>query len=272
MITLMLSLIYLALAFLEYFVAPKVGPNPVFGFRVGYTFASRESWEKSNRFVGRLMLIHALLLLPLSLMGDEILALYLIAFMIPLVLIVPVGLRYASNILEMVGAKKGVEERRKMQPIRIEGPWLWLPLIAYVIFLAVMIITCPELPSVVATHFDAGGNPNGWLSREELLLFNSLIGVLPLGIAYLFTFLARRYPLYLHPGRMKFKRGAILKTVILEMSLVELMLILAYLGMLLYATKGENYINIIIMLSLIMVISPLIWLYTKGRESGGEKT
>ncbi len=33
------------------------------------------------------------------------------------------------------------------------------------------------MPERVATHFDAGGQPNGWMSRSSLVLFTSIFGL-----------------------------------------------------------------------------------------------
>ncbi len=271
MITILLSSIYMVLALLQYLVAPRVRPNPVFGFRIGYTFASRESWEKSNRFVGMLMTIHALLLFPLAILGDKYIILYLIAFIVPLILILPVGIWYASRILEVVSARKSVGGGERIKPIRVERFWLWAPLISYVLLLSIMIATYPYLPEILAVHFDIQGKPDGWSSRSSFLLSYSLIALVPMGIAYIYAFLASRYPLYLHPGQMRFKRNAILKTLLMAMTATNFMLLLTYVGVLVYAITGENYINAIIVLSLFIVLSPLIWLYTKGREKGGGK-
>ena len=64
-----------------YFLAPRVGPNPIFGVRVGYSYASREVWDKTNRFGGALLalvgvgtmllgaLLHALGIAPREGMG-----------------------------------------------------------------------------------------------------------------------------------------------------------------------------------------------------------
>jgi uncharacterized membrane protein len=38
-----------------YLFAPRVGPNPIFGVRVGYSYASREVWDATNRFGGALL-------------------------------------------------------------------------------------------------------------------------------------------------------------------------------------------------------------------------
>jgi uncharacterized membrane protein len=58
--------------------------------------------------------------------------------------------------------------------------------------IAVVVATLGRLPPVVASHFDAGGVPNGWSSRPAYALMVVAIGVLlPLGITGLIAGLTR---------------------------------------------------------------------------------
>jgi len=52
---LFLGAILFAAGIATYYLAPRVGPNPIFGVRIGYAYASREIWDKTNRFGGALM-------------------------------------------------------------------------------------------------------------------------------------------------------------------------------------------------------------------------
>lgn len=51
-----------------------------------------------------------------------------------------------------------------------------LLLLSYFIFLA---CTVSLLPQQMATHFDASGHPNGWMSRSSAVAFQGVIGVIP---------------------------------------------------------------------------------------------
>lgn len=56
----------------------------------------------------------------------------------------------------------------------------WL-LLGYIVFL---VCTVSLLPQHIATHFDASGHPNGWMSRSSAVVFQGVIGlILPLIIA-----------------------------------------------------------------------------------------
>jgi uncharacterized membrane protein len=68
-----------------------------------------------------------------------------------------------------------------MKTSRIPGTIFGLLLISYIAFL---ICTISLLPQRMATHFDASGHPNGWMSRSSAVVFQGCIGlILPLIIA-----------------------------------------------------------------------------------------
>jgi uncharacterized membrane protein len=61
---------------------------------------------------------------------------------------------------------------------------LTLLLIGYVAFL---VCTVSLLPQHMATHFDASGHPNGWMSRSSAVVFQGVVGlILPLIITVVF--------------------------------------------------------------------------------------
>ncbi|MBS0204106.1 MAG: DUF1648 domain-containing protein [Planctomycetes bacterium] len=53
-----------------------------------------------------------------------------------------------------------------------------LLVVLFLVFGASMVATAQLLPARVATHFNAAGNPNGWMSRSGHLVFMSVFGVL----------------------------------------------------------------------------------------------
>ena len=71
------------------------------------------------------------------------------------------------------------------------------------LLVAVLVLTLPRLPPVVASHFNAAGVPNGWSSRPVYAAMLLLVGVLlPLGIAWLITSLTQSGPARLNiPAR-----------------------------------------------------------------------
>lgn len=74
-----------------------------------------------------------------------------------------------------------------MKTSRIPAIVFGLLLIGYVIFLVCTVMLLPER---MATHFDASGRPNGWMSRSSAVIFQGIIGLaLPLIVAAVFGIL-----------------------------------------------------------------------------------
>jgi uncharacterized membrane protein len=68
-----------------------------------------------------------------------------------------------------------------MKTSRIPAIIFGLLLLGYIVFLA---CTVSMLPQHMATHFDANGHPNGWMSRSSAVIFQGVIGlILPLIIS-----------------------------------------------------------------------------------------
>ncbi len=264
-IALIISLIYLILAAVQYFIAPKIGPNPYLGFRIGYTFSDEEVWKKSNRFMGKLMLIHAFILLPTCLIPD-FLPYFLILFIVPLILFVPIGVKYASHILEIRGAKYEISEKRKIEPIDIPLGWLISPLLLYLFLIVLELITYDSLPLTVAVHFDSAWHPNGWMNRDDFIIFYSFFSLIFPVLAGIFSYLGKKYPLYMHPGKMHFSRDTILKAFILAMDAAMLIIISVYLLIYLYAKYHYVAGSAFIILTLLPIVIPVGYLTYKWRR------
>lgn len=56
---------------------------------------------------------------------------------------------------------------------------LWILILLWILFGAMIVVTYDHWPAEVATHFDLQGNPNGWMSREANL---AAYGVLAMGM------------------------------------------------------------------------------------------
>jgi len=146
-LVLSLNLLYLVIALLQYFAAPKVGPNPYFGFRIGHTFANEKVWRDANKFMGKIMTVHAIILLPSCLIPD-FLGYFLLLWIVPMLLFIPIGIRYASTRLEMEGARAKISSSKEIKPIELGFLWKISPVVLYIILLAYMIFTYPS-PTLV---------------------------------------------------------------------------------------------------------------------------
>lgn len=67
-------------------------------------------------------------------------------------------------------------------------------LFAILAFVSQMAFIYPGLPATVASHFDAQGNPNGWMSKEVFLFFEIGLLVFVVGEFLLVPRFIRRLP------------------------------------------------------------------------------
>ena len=180
-----------------YYLAPRVGPNPIFGVRVGYSYASREVWDKTNRFGGALMAlvgigtaILGVLLHLLNLAARDGIGILTVAMLAALLGATAWMFVYAR------GLAQGTAIAREIAPVKFRWTYLAPVLVTFVLLLALAAYVYPALPADrVATHFNIAEQPDGWQARDEFL-------VMYLGLAALFVvldavavFVATREPL-----------------------------------------------------------------------------
>lgn len=68
---------------------------------------------------------------------------------------------------------------------------LWVPWLGLVIMLAEIAAYFPQLPAIVASHFNAAGVANGWAPKQQF--FSVVVPIAAMFLA-IFTFLASRFP------------------------------------------------------------------------------
>jgi len=263
---LLLTAIYFVAALLQYFVAPKIGPNPYLGFKIGYTFADRVVWNKTNRLMGKFMMIHALIMFPLCLIPN-FLGYFLLIYVIPLLVFIPIGIKYASTLLEMKGARAERASEKKLEPITVSIVWWSTPLVLFAILLILELATYSQLPEVVAVHFDAAGKPNGWSNRGDFILSFSLLSLMFVAISFIFVYLGKHHPLFLHPGKMRFSRDTYLKLIILSMDTALALMFIVYLSIYYFAVHNAAFpVSWILTSAVFVVIIPILYLVYKWRR------
>ena len=270
-LVLFLDCLYLVIALLQYGVSPKVGPNPYFGFRIGYTFANEKVWKKANKFVGKLMLFHAIILLPLCLIPDFLIY-FIILWVVPMIILIPIGIRYAADLLEKEGAKEERASLRRIEPVSVGILWKISPLVIYAFLLVYMIFTYSSLPNVMATHFDSQGYPNGWSAKGDFFVWYNVLSIIFVATAYLFVYLGKSYPIYVHPGKMRFPKDTYLKLILLSMDSALVLMLLVYAVIYLYATQRIIFsIPLFTVITLIPIVVPVAYMLYKWKKGGEEK-
>ncbi len=275
-IPLVINVIYLVIGLLQLFVAPRVRPNPYFGFKIGYTFSSREVWRKTNRFAGILITIHALILLSLTPLWENNLGYYVVSLILPLVAIAVVGTIYASHRL----GEERIEIHGPVKPVKpLEATFIWkyLGVILFLALIVIMLLAYPVLPDNIAVHFDASGNPDGWPNKGDFYLTYSLFALGYLAMIYFLIYLGKRYPVLLHSRGMKIGRDTVFKSAILALDMVFLIFMGGFMWIYFYNLGeiggGTMTVTYLIPFSFLGAVAPIVLynLQMEKREKGGEK-
>ena len=275
-IWLLIVAFYLVMAVLQYSVAPKLGPNPYFGLKIGYTLSSKEVWVKANKKVGYLMILHGIILIPFSVVAGDNVLLFILPFLVPLIAISIYGIWYSARLLETI-EKSGPYSKVPIKPIKLSLPWKISPLLLVLITVAFICVTYPSLPNVVAVHFDSSGNPNGWSSRETLVQLYFVYLATFAAVAYLLIYAGEKHPILVHSGIVRIGRDGFLKAGILGFDAAIFILLIVYVWIWGYANSMlvPAYITYMIIVTLAMPLVPIGYIIYRWRvhtkkSSGGD--
>jgi uncharacterized membrane protein len=252
---------------ITYVLAPRIGPNPIFGVRVGYSYATREVWDKTNRFGGALI----------ALIGVGIAALS--AFLDLLGVSAGSGTKWITGamILTLLGAAGwmfvyarrlalGSSIAREVAPVKFRWAYAAPVLASFALLVALIVLTYPQLPADrVATHFDINNQPDGWSTRDGFVLgfagLAALFVLMDLGA----VIIATREPLVafgrwgshwvLDPARGLVYIG-------MAFSLVNLILIAVFLDIVSFNARGVHLFPLALILWIgILLVAVLIGLF-----------
>jgi uncharacterized membrane protein len=253
----------LVIGLVTYYVAPRVGPNPIFGVRVGYSYASREVWDRTNRFGGTVMaligLVVALLTPLLELLGvvpsDGILV--LTGVMIA-ALLGGTGWMfiYARRLAQ------GTAIARELTPVRFRWTYILPVLVTFGMLAAVALYFYPLLPAErMATHFGLDDRPNGWMARDTFYISYLGLAAMLVVLDALAVFLATREPLITFgrwgsSWRLDPERG--LLYVGLAFALVNLLLIVVLVDVVEFNLRGQHLFPLSALFGLIVPLIALL--------------
>ncbi len=182
---------------ITYFLAPAVGPNPIFGFRIGYAYASRETWDKTNRLGGALF---ALVGIGTAILGQVLQFMNLatrdgMSVLIVAMLAALIGTT-AWMFMYARGLAQGTTLARELAPVRFRWSYLVPVTVTFALLAAFMLYVYPTLPADrIASHFNINEQPDGWQMRDEFLLTFLGMSALFVALNALVVFVATREPL-----------------------------------------------------------------------------
>ena len=139
--------------------------NSLIGVRIGYTYMSEEAWRKANTAGGLFFVGFSLVLIIMALTGASIQA-FLLALIVGVLAGVGVSVAVAKRTYELEELSEEAPEKPTGE--RIEAnvkPYLLVQLAFLGLYLLLVALGWNSLPEPMAVHFDASGNPNGFMSR-----------------------------------------------------------------------------------------------------------
>jgi uncharacterized membrane protein len=180
-----------------YFIAPRVGPNPIFGVRVGYSYASREVWDRTNRFGGMVMALIGLGVLLLALVL-ELLGVGLGEGMVVITVLMVVVL-LGGTALMFVYARRlamGTAVARELAPVRFRWAYILPVLVTFALLAGISFYFYPLLPAGrMATHFNLNEQADGWMSRDGFIATYLGLAAIFIVLDVAAVFIAAREPL-----------------------------------------------------------------------------
>ncbi len=185
------------LGVITFILAPRVGPNPIFGVRIGYAYANRETWDKTNRFGGALMslvgvgtAILGLLLTLMNVSARDAMGVLVAAMILALLAATAWMFFYAR------GLAQGTAIAREITPVRFRLAYLASVLVTFALLVAVAAYLYPTLPiDRMATHFNINEQPDGWMPRDSFIISYLGIALLLVVMDAIAVIVATREPL-----------------------------------------------------------------------------
>lgn len=268
-----ISLILVIAGLAMWFIAPKIGPNPWFGFRIGYSLSSKEAWDLSNIYSGKLMTYSALILTFISLILPEeakYFGVYLVLLFVSIGFVLVLSFKYAARIAEEKGYKekyKVVTEEveivysKPMAPITVSKFFAIAPFIPVAILIMMSLFYYDDLSSRMATHFDTGGNPDGWSDKFTALSIMIISALSFALLNLLLIWIGKVRPMIFHRGSLSMERSDPLRFASLMFTGICSIFIPLQADLIWYDLHEEHIISFWALIGMIIIIImlPITW-------------
>ena len=270
-IGLFLSMLIILTSILAYFITPRIEPNPIFGFRVGYTLIDKEVWIKGNKFISKLFMVIGILFLSLSmLLNNEYLVTFLVLFKISVIVGVTVSILYVDDLAEKVTGRRKIEEPSKIVPLKLNPKivkYLAALTILYMVLNSMIVYTANFLPDTIAVHFDISGFPNRYEGKFNFVLGVITVTSLDFILYAVFFYLAKNKPLIFYKPKLGISTNDFMEWLAMLVAISFAIVGLAYADIFTYNLHGCHIMPmfIIICLALMLVFLVILYLAYKTR-------
>ncbi len=178
---------------------------PFIGLRIGYAYVSKRLWRKYNIITGAASIIYALMLYIISMYFNNILLIMVSPLPYLAVLLIVVFMAEREAERESLKTPQETREIVFRKGFRAAVPTIVISIIAYVSSITYMFISYPLLPNRVASHFGPGGQPNGFMTKDSLLLVSILAVMVLAGVTLFLVYLGLKKPEAFYRPYMKWE-------------------------------------------------------------------
>lgn len=255
-----MGVLFIVLGLATFYLAPRVGPNPVFGLRTVHTMAHRDVWEDANRLTGLALMglgvLYGLMTLLLTWLGVSTTA------GIPILAVVML-LSLLGSVVGLAGYARRLSARRGIVREIAPVPFRWRYVAPSLLIIGATLVMAgwayPQLPSLIATRFDLNGTPRSWSSPEGLLAAALGGQLLLLSIQLFLIALVTKWPwtFALEEAGWPFDRPQLLETLSGVWALVQGMIALFTADTLWYNVQGAHLFPQALLLIAAVLVVPL---------------
>jgi len=252
------------------FKASKLRPNTYLGFRIPLAFLTQRIWRKVNVLSGILGTINFATIVALSLLMKGI---YLVVYaVLSTILIISASSLYFKRVMELETGREegGVHPTEVLPTIEINVKIALLSWVITSILIGLILISRPQLPGVIAVHFDAKGRPNAFMNKDEFIIsFTSI----DLGLMILITSLL--YSVKGTPSLKEFEAYNRSLVSLIQLFSICIPLLFTYVYLIIYIYNAFNVmipviVYVVVILSLIL--APIFNIIKYVREEKTRET
>lgn len=278
-VTTSLSVALAITGFTLYFLASKIPPNPLVGFRAGYSYVSRRVWVRLNRVSALALIALAAVVFTLGCLYGSLAAALTsgIGSIVLVAALIPYAEAVAEKELIRSPAAGGrVTELKGLPPHPILVTLVVASALASLTYLAV---TYPQLPPEIPTHFNIWLQPDSYGPKSDGAAAAATGVIVAISLTLLIYVLGwRKVEALYKPWFDQRVFHKVLNSVYLLLAVVTLMASLTPVTMIQYAISGSlPQIIVIALYSLIILAAALtihvVWVsiraYLRKRVSVG---
>jgi len=186
-----------------YSIVHRLPFNPFLGFRIGYSYLSRDLWVKLNKVAALVFMSVGLVTTVLSvIIADEVIVLEVFLGLIIVSLVVLIN--YSSKAAELELMK--IPEHREVGKVEVLTPFypsiahIVITLVPYVLGITFIALNAHSLPDSVAIHFTSSGAPDRFMPKTQALILMTFTPTFVIGLTLFFYYLGVKKPeIYYRP-------------------------------------------------------------------------